>query len=290
SYVCGYTGFAEDSILCFINVDNCWEDSVTYKYRLMQVHFPFFAMNADSICSTPTPGYTPVDRLTMASYELKYPAEYLKPTLPEYSVLPNSTPLQKKLYNGNPSFPFHLYYHGDCEFTEPEDCNGVYFAVYNSFGYPCKVNFAKNKGDGNEEGTSFYLDVVQYPRVDGDGHDMLDAAGLDFEPAPGYLFEFVFGFKGNWYHAAEYYREVTEDVMPDLAATPVATPPWYVVTPVWNVTPMPDGPLMPDWAEKSPMYYYISPQICETDFYQSGDHPMEERVDKFKKYYFTNSI
>ncbi len=271
----------------FITVENNMSDEPGADYRLMQVHFPFIRMGNLSWGSQPD---LEDCYLSMDSYVIKNPGSIINPTYPDYFEYtdPNTFEDFRLLWHGTygygESLPFHLFYNKDTPGSEA--INSFYAGVYNTYGYPCEVNFYKHFEDPNSDG-SFYLDIVQYPNGDvlDEGNDML--FGPDFG-RPGLYIETGL-MDGDWYEAALHYRNRTEALS---TLGPAPSP--YDSDPIWTTTPLRDRTDFPDWIKKCPMVYYISPQISADDYnYKLLDEtfPMYERAAEFKRFmYITGQL
>ncbi len=254
------------------------------KYRLMEVHFPYVVLGPSSFETPPESGD---DRLSMNTYVLESPADHILPELPYPTPTPGATPPKNGWSNdfgkGNARYPFNLYYKDGCLNSSETAC-GFYFAVYNSFGYPCQVNFAKNV-DPSFSADSFFYDVVLYPH----GYDIIDTTQNDFTMPPGMYIECYTPMKGNWYDAAQRYRAQT-DILASYFATP--TPglpvPETTATPIWHTTPIHANSNIPNYVKNASIIYYVSPQVSDYDFCVNGQYPVAEQARRLKDFLFTD--
>jgi hypothetical protein len=201
---------APDSCFSFIDVNNQWSDDDRYKYRLMEVHFPFIAVGPGNIQSTPGN-----DLLSMGDYLLKDPSSSIAPTFPDWTYVDDRKLLWDAKYG---MAPFNMYYDKDNAGSGMP--YGMFLAAYNTFSYPCTFNFYRNNSEGANP--SFFYDVVMYPE-DMDGKDIIDDPYAGFVRYPDFLHETVF-LPGDWYDGAQHYRTMTDVLKEAYAAAPTPTP------------------------------------------------------------------
>ncbi len=278
----------EESIRMYIQVDNDRAvPSGWNQTQLMQIHFPFVRFGPGSL-QREGEDLPPADEcyLSMDTFVIKEPGHIINATYPDIIVDNINGKDKRRLWHGTyasgEGLPFHMFYETHIEPSVPED--SFFMAVYNSFGYPCEVNFYKHVENTTSDGT-FYWDIVQFPTED----VMIPNNDLITSPTPGrpgFYIELRV-MDGGWYEAADYYRERTHTLAEALENPPPAAPPLvpsYDVEPVWTTDTLRDTANMPEWMKTCPFVYYVSTQVSADNYnfeVTQGDFPVYNRAMDF---------